>query len=120
VSARISKIYLAFRTKRLVHSLGYRYRLHVARLPGKPDLVFASRRKVINVSGCFWHMHGCGRCRIPAVRRGYWLAKLTRNAERDRRVRRQLGRLGWRVCVIWECQVRRANLAERIVRFLDG
>ncbi len=65
--------------RRLVHRLGFRYRLHVKALPGTPDLVFPSLRKVINVSGCFWHGHGCGRCRIPATRREYWLAKIKRN-----------------------------------------
>src|SRR5262245_60946494 len=74
--------------RRLVHSLGYRYCLHVRALPGTPDLVFPRLRKIILVSGCLWHMHGCGRCRIPASRRGYWVRKLTRNAQRDRKNRR--------------------------------
>lgn len=90
--------------RRLVHGLGYRYRLHVAALPGAPDLVFPRLRKIIIVNGCFWHMHGCGRCRIPATRRGYWLAKLRRNALRDGQTRRALRRLGWEVLVVWECQ----------------
>ena len=62
--------------RRLVHSLGYRYRLHVRSLPGTPDLVFARLRKIINVNGCFWHMHTCNRCRVPSSRRGYWTAKM--------------------------------------------
>jgi len=107
--------------RRLVHALGFRYRLHVRSLPGCPDLVFPRLRKIINVSGCFWHMHGCGRCRIPASRRGYWVAKLERNAARDRRTRRALRRLGWQVLVVWECQTttaRRERLRARLVRFL--
>ncbi len=105
--------------RRLVDALGYRYRLHDASLPGTPDLVFRRRRKVIIVNGCFWHLHGCPRCRMPASRRDYWLAKLGRNAARDKRVRRALRAAGWRALVVWECQARRANLAERLRRFLE-
>ena len=65
--------------RRLVHSMGYRYRLHVRSLPGIPDMVFPRLRKVININGCFWHLHGCSRCRIPSSRRRYWVAKLQRN-----------------------------------------
>jgi DNA mismatch endonuclease, patch repair protein len=107
--------------RRLVHSLGFRYRLHVSSLPGRPDLVFPRLKKLINVSGCFWHMHHCGRCRIPTSRRGYWVAKLRRNWERDRRTRRALRRAGWKVLVVWECQTtarRREWLRERVAEFL--
>lgn len=105
--------------RRLVHRLGFRYRLHVRALPGTPDLVFPSRRKIINVSGCFWHMHGCGRCRIPTTRRSYWKAKLMRNKERDRHTRRALRRLGWNLLTVWECEVTESErLATKIVRFL--
>src|SRR5689334_9466289 len=78
--------------RRLVHALGFRYRLHVAALPGNPDLVFPRRRKGIFVSGYFWHMHSCGRCRLPASRRDYWVQKLARNAARDKRWQRTLRR----------------------------
>jgi DNA mismatch endonuclease (patch repair protein) len=107
--------------RRLAHAEGYRYRLHVRALPGTPDLVFARLRKIINVSGCFWHMHSCGRCRIPATRRSYWIAKLERNATRDERNRRRLRRLGWRVLTVWECQTQKPKLGklrDRIDRFL--
>jgi DNA mismatch endonuclease (patch repair protein) len=107
--------------RRLVHALGFRYRLHVRAMPGAPDLVFPRLRKVIFVSGCFWHMHTCGRCRIPAARRKYWLAKLERNAERDKRVQRALRRAGWGVLVVWECQTcgtARDALSRRIAKFL--
>jgi DNA mismatch endonuclease, patch repair protein len=107
--------------RRLVHSLGYRYRLHVRALPGTPDLVLPRFRKVINVSGCFWHMHTCGRCRIPTSRRSYWLAKLQRNQQRDKRSRRSLGRMGWRVLTVWECQTKdMGKLERRITSFLKG
>lgn len=106
------------RVRRLVHAMGYRYRLHVKALPGTPDLVFPRLRKVIFVSGCFWHMHTCGRCRIPATRRPYWLAKLERNARRDRRTRRQLRKAGWQVLVVWECQTQAKSL-ERLRRRID-
>lgn len=105
----------------LVSSLNFRYRLHVSSLPGTPDLVFSRLRRVINVSGCFWHMHGCGRCRIPGTRREYWVAKLERNAARDARTRRKLKRMGWRVLTIWECQLTAARVAattRRIRKFL--
>ncbi len=108
--------------RRLVHSLGYRYRLHVCSLPGTPDLVFPRRRKIINVNGCFWHMHGCARCRIPTSRRGYWTAKMQRNAARDKRTKQELHKSGWKVMVVWECQIDPAHedrLRKKIIAFLD-
>jgi DNA mismatch endonuclease (patch repair protein) len=107
--------------RRLVHRMGFRYRLHMRALPGAPDLVFPSLRKVINVHDCFWHLHGCPRCRVPSSRRRYWVAKLEGNAARDKKVRRALRRAGWRVLVVWECQTRpsdHARLEARIARFL--
>jgi DNA mismatch endonuclease (patch repair protein) len=101
--------------------MGFRYRLHVRSLPGAPDRVIPRLRKVIFVSGCFWHMHGCGRCRIPVVRRRYWTSKLERNAARDKRVQRALRRSGWSVMVIWERQTFPATqrqLQVRLARFL--
>lgn len=109
--------------RRMVHGMGYRYRLHMASLPGVPDLVFPRLGKIIIVNGCFWHMHTCGRCRIPASRRSYWVAKLNRNARRDRRTRRLLRRLGWQVLVVWECQTIRRKaipLQNRLMAFLTS
>lgn len=108
--------------RRLVHRLGYRYRLHRRDLPGTPDLVFAGRGKVIFVHGCFWHRHeGCALARLPKSRRGFWVPKLTANAERDARNSRALRRLGWRVLTVWECQARDTpRLENRIRRFLDA
>jgi len=107
--------------RRLVHSLGYRYRLHVHSLAGTPDLVFPRLRKIINVNGCFWHMHGCPRCRVPSSRRAYWIAKMERNAARDKRNQRRLRRAGWQAMVIWECQIspsQEDRLRRRILAFL--
>ncbi len=108
--------------RRLIHSLGYRYRLHVRSLPGAPDLVFPARRAVVFVHGCFWHQHACPRgSRIPKRRRDYWLPKLEGNRDRDLRNQDELGRLGWRVLVIWECQIRDGEQLTRSVRsFLDS
>jgi DNA mismatch endonuclease, patch repair protein len=106
--------------RRLVHRLGYRYRLHAAELPGKPDLVFPSRRKVIFVHGCFWHWHNCKRGRrMPKSNSGYWAPKLQRNQERDRRHRRALRRGGWGILIVWECQLKNLDrVTERIRAFL--
>ena len=109
--------------RRLVHSLGYRYRLHVRSLPGTPDLVFPRLRKIINVNGCFWHLHGCDRCRVPSSRRSYWTAKLQRNAARDKRTKRELRCNGWQVLVLWECQItpaKQTRLQTRIAAFLQS
>ena len=108
--------------RRLVHGMGYRYRLHQRNLPGTPDLVFAGRGKVIFIHGCFWHRHPrCALARLPKSRGEFWLPKLTANAERDARNMRALRRLGWSVLTIWECQFGdTAKLANRIRRFLDA
>src|SRR5688572_20389195 len=87
--------------RRLVYALGYRYRLHKRSLPGCPDLVFASRRKVIFVHGCFWHHHRCQEGRLPRLRPEYWKNKLEGNVRRDRKQRRRLSRIGWSALTIW-------------------
>ena len=107
--------------RRLLTALGYRYRLHGRALPGKPDLVFASRRAVVFVHGCFWHRHFCrfGRV-VPKTRAAFWRTKLEGNATRDSRTRARLRREGWRVLVVWECQLRDVEqLATRLRAFLD-
>lgn len=99
------------RVRRLIHSLGYRYRLHARDLPGCPDLVFRRWRKVIFVHGCFWHQHDCSMGnRIPKTRVDYWRNKLERNKKRDADLIRQLRMDGWKVLVIWECQTKPSNL----------
>lgn len=97
-------------------------RLHRADLPGRPDLVFPSRRKVVFVNGCFWHRHdGCPRVRIPATNRDYWLAKLERNHARDARNIALLQEQGWATLTVWECELRDLPAAtERIVAFLES
>ena len=107
--------------RRLLHGLGYRYRLHRKDLPGRPDLVFPSRRKVVFVNGCFWHKHaGCPRVRIPATNREYWVAKLERNHARDERNVALLEESGWAVMTVWECQLTDIeDVTERLVDFLE-
>ena len=108
--------------RRLLHGLGYRYRLHKSDLPGKPDMAFPSRRKVVFVNGCFWHNHaGCPRVRIPATNREYWTAKLERNQARDERNLALLAEQGWAAMTVWECELRdMPTAAERLTEFLDG
>ena len=108
--------------RRLVHGMGYRYRLHRRDLPGTPDLVFVGRCKVIFVHGCFWHRHsGCTAARVPKARHEFWLAKLQGNSERDSRNVRALRKQGWGVMTIWECELKDiARLRARIGRFLDA
>jgi DNA mismatch endonuclease (patch repair protein) len=108
--------------RQMVHSMGYRYRLHSRKLPGCPDLVFPSRKKLIFVHGCFWHRHeGCGRCRMPSSRQDYWIAKLEGNKKRDLNNQKQLLASGWSVLVIWECEIKdRERLSNRIREFLGA
>ncbi|MCG3174065.1 MAG: Very short patch repair protein [Myxococcota bacterium] len=103
----------------LVFRMGLRYRLGGCGLPGKPDLVFPGRGRVIFVHGCFWHGHDCARgAREPKSNREYWVAKIARNMERDRRVVRELRRQDWKVLVVWECQLRHSRKLEaRLNRF---
>lgn len=106
--------------RRLLHQLGYRYRLHVRDLPSAPDIVFRSRRKVILVHGCFWHRHACSRSSMPATHVAYWQAKFERTIERDKSSIQSLRANGWEVLVVWECQTRHLKtLQEQLVRFLD-
>lgn len=108
--------------RRVVFSLGYRYALHVRKLPGCPDIVLPRHRKVILVHGCFWHRHRCRMGRpMPQTRTEFWRAKLEGNMARDIRNRKRLRQLGWRVLIVWECQLRPAkmeNLTARLIRFL--
>jgi DNA mismatch endonuclease (patch repair protein) len=106
--------------RKLVHAMGYRFRLHRSDLPGTPDLVFPSRRKIIQVQGCFWHQHSCKLgVRKPATNKGYWLPKLARNVERDRLSRQALQALGWSLLEIWECETRDPpKVAGAIQKFL--
>ena len=106
--------------RRMLHRLGYRYALHRRDLPGAPDLVFPTRRKIIFVHGCFWHQHeGCIDGRVPKSREDYWKPKLLRNVVRDRRNTCKLRRRGWKVMKVWECDTADTRgLLTRLVRFL--
>lgn len=111
------------RIRKIVHGMGYRYRLHKANLPGKPDLVFAGRRKVIFVHGCFWHRHpdpSCSLARLPKSKLDFWIPKLEANRQRDEANVRKLEQAGWDVLTIWECQLRNEKeLKIRIQVFLQ-
>ena len=107
--------------RRLLHSLGYRYRLHRRDLPGKPDLVFPIRKKAIFVHGCFWHAHGCRYGRPPKSRLDYWLPKLKQNKKRDAEKRDRLEALDWQVLTVWQCEIKNLDdLTARLCAFLEG
>ncbi|MGY8683433.1 very short patch repair endonuclease [Bradyrhizobium sp. UFLA05-153] len=91
--------------RRLLHAMGYRFRLHARELPGKPDIIFRSRRVALFVHGCFWHRHDCGLAYIPKTRPEFWQRKFEGNIVRDRRTKQELEAAGWRVVVVWECQL---------------
>ncbi|MFC6671844.1 very short patch repair endonuclease [Marinobacterium aestuariivivens] len=92
-----------------LHSLGFRYRIHDSRLPGKPDLVFPKYKAVIFVHGCFWHMHCCSLFKIPKTRTEWWIKKLNQNKKRDLLAQKELEELGWKVLTVWECAIRGRN-----------
>jgi DNA mismatch endonuclease, patch repair protein len=109
--------------RRITHGMGYRYRLHSSALPGRPDLVFSKRRKVIFVHGCFWHRHDAPTCklaRLPKSRLDFWKSKLEANRQRDMENEGRLTEMGWRVLVVWECEApdERA-LRQKIRHFLE-
>ena len=109
------------RVRRLAHELGTRFRLQRRDLPGTPDLVFSGRRLALFVHGCFWHRHeGCRHTTSPRSRSDFWEAKFAANVERDRRVEFALQAQGWRVGVIWECQTKRREVLEPILRSILG
>lgn len=92
--------------RQLLHSLGYRFRLHRADLPGTPDIVLPGKRTVIFVNGCFWHGHNCRAGRLPSTNVDFWMQKRHQNHERDARNAQLLGALGWKVIVVWECETK--------------
>jgi DNA mismatch endonuclease (patch repair protein) len=109
------------KVRSLTHRLGYRFRLHRKNLPGKPDLVFPFRKKVIFVHGCFWHGHDCPRGqRTPKTNTGYWIEKIRKNIERDAKSQSELQSLGWSVLVIWECEIKNLDkIACKINEYLS-
>jgi DNA mismatch endonuclease (patch repair protein) len=108
--------------RKIVHALGYRYRLHVPTLPGRPDLVFPARRKIIFVHGCFWHRHnGCRYASSPKTNCEFWERKFDANVARDRRSRRELKKMNWSVLTVWQCELKKPEkLTERLNDFLSN
>lgn len=112
--------------RRIAYNMGYRYRLHKKNLPGRPDMTFHSRKKVIFVHGCFWHQHTSRACKLahrPRSNLSYWEPKLRRNKERDQQHLIRLREAGWRVLTLWECEILQARpeqLRARLYEFLDG
>lgn len=106
------------KVRKALHARGYRYRLHSKRLPGRPDIVFVSKRKVVFVHGCFWHRHEkCRLARMPKSREEFWRTKLEANRRRDSIKNMQLSELGWDVMVVWECELR--DMDEVIAKLED-
>jgi DNA mismatch endonuclease (patch repair protein) len=109
--------------RRMIHAMGFRYRLHEGGLPGRPDIVLPRHRKIVFVNGCFWHRHsaaGCKLSRLPKSRLEFWLPKLESNRLRDQRDMRRLRNAGWKILVVWECQLRHKERIENKLRFFLG
>jgi DNA mismatch endonuclease (patch repair protein) len=112
--------------RRLLHRDGYRYRLHVSKIPGKPDLVFPKFSALIFVNGCFWHGHDCHLFKWPKTRSAFWREKIRGNIYRDSNNLLKLENMGWRVCIVWECavkgkaQIDKERLGKLITRWLDS
>lgn len=101
--------------RRIAFALGYRFRLHRRCLPGSPDLVFPSRRKVIFVHGCFWHGHGCPKGQLPKSGAEYWVPKIERNKERDAIAVTSLAKLGWKSLTVWQCEIKNIESTKQIL-----
>lgn len=108
------------KVRRAAHAMGLRFRLHVQKLPGRPDLVFPRHQTVAFVHGCFWHRHpGCKKASSPKTREEFWEAKFEANVARDKRVTGQLAALGWRVVTIWECETKAADIMEEKLKSIS-
>ncbi len=104
------------RLRKALFAHGYRYRKNVRGMPGTPDIVLAKHKYIIQIRGCFWHAHeGCSRSNRPATNSDYWLPKLARNVERDRASDEALGGLGWRLRIVWECEISSSKLLAEVV-----
>ena len=105
--------------RQTLHRLGYRFRLHSRALPGRPDIVFPSRKKVVFLHGCFWHGHDCSKGRLPKSRPEYWIPKIEANKTRDERTVNELKKAGWESLVIWQCEIAKLDeTIEAVTRFL--
>lgn len=105
--------------RRRLHALGFRYRLHDKKLPGRPDLVLPKHKAVIFVHGCFWHGHGCALFKWPSSRPDFWRDKIGANMQRDFRAVSTLKEKGWRIAIVWECSLRPKGAIERVVNKLE-
>mgnify|MGYP001809837871 CR=1 FL=1 len=119
IHSKNTKIELLVR--KALWSRGYRYRLYVTHIPGKPDIVFSSRKKAIFINGCFWHMHLCKKYTWPKTNSLFWRNKLEGNKKRDLLNYRKLHKIGWRYRVVWECQLESnpQKVIGSLVRFLE-
>lgn len=121
-SERMSRVHAKdtkpeMKLRKLIHGMGFRYRLHRKELPGKPDLVFPGRKSIIFMHGCFWHRHeDCGLARLPKSKQAFWCAKLEANKARDQKNISTLKAAGWRILVIWECQLRDEDRVRQVVK----
>lgn len=100
--------------RKYLFSQGFRYRKNDRRYPGKPDIVLPKFHTIIFVNGCFWHMHGCSRSRLPRSNQDYWKPKIERNIERDAENKQKLEAAGWKVIVVWECELKKSLVDERL------
>jgi len=108
------------KVRRLLHSMGFRFRLHRKDLPGTPDIVLPGRKVAIFVHGCFWHWHGCEKGQLPKSGLDYWQPKLAKNVERDRTKQEHMESLGWRVLIVWQCETTDLEkLASKLRRGID-
>jgi DNA mismatch endonuclease (patch repair protein) len=108
------------KVRKAAHALGLRFRLHVQKLAGRPDLVFPKHQAVVFVHGCFWHRHpGCKKASFPKSREEFWQAKFDANVQRDARVASELSSLGWRVVTIWECETKQESLLNEKLQSID-
>ena len=105
--------------RKYLFSQGFRYRKNDIRFPGKPDIVLPKYKTAIFVNGCFWHMHDCGRFKWPTSNEEYWRTKILKNIERDRRNISQLQELGWKVIIVWECELKKRSAQERLARLVN-
>jgi DNA mismatch endonuclease, patch repair protein len=107
----------------ILTKLHYRFRQNIKTLPGTPDIVFSRRKKVIFVHGCFWHGHTCKRATLPQTNKVFWKKKIEGNKARDKRVRRELTKLGWKSLIVWQCQITKTNeerLQKRLQKYLSS
>ena len=105
--------------RKYLFSHGFRYRKNDKRYPGKPDIVLPKYRTIIFVNGCFWHMHGCSRSRLPRSNEEYWKPKIERNIKRDAENKQKLEAAGWNVIIVWECELKKRTSEERLSRLCN-